>query len=107
MTIPEACITPLTRIHALLTKTEHRDVWPTGRSKLAAKLACERGDINGVRHLADLLEKGAADGDQPEQEREAARELGKELRQLEAGLGKAVIEQTRKSATRPPEETGS
>ena len=103
MTIPEACIAPPTRIDTLLTKTEHRDVWPTGRSKLA----CERGDINGVRHLADLLEQGAADGDQPDHEREAARELAKEVRQLEAGLGNALIEQTRKSATRPPEETDS
>lgn len=107
MTIPETCIAPLTRIEALLTKATHQDVWPSGRWKIAPKLACERRAINGLRHLADLLEDRVADTDEPENEREAAGDLARQLRQLEAALGKALIDETDKSATRPPEATGS
>ena len=107
MTIPETCNAPLARIEALLTKTAHRNAWPSGRWKIAAKLACERRDINGLRGLADLLEEGAADTDQPDHERGAAGELTKELRLLEAALGRTLMNEARKGATRPPKETGS
>ena len=107
MTIPETCTAPLARIEALLTKTAHQDAWPSGRWKIAAKLACERRDINGLRGLADLLEKRAADTDQPHNEQDSAGELAKELRQLEAALGRTLMDEGRKDDTRPPEQTGS
>ena len=107
MTIPETCTAPLARIEKLLTKTAHQDAWPSGRSKIAAKIACERRDINGLRGLADLLEQGAADTDQADHERRAAGELAKELRQLEAALGRTLMDEARKGDTRPPEQTGS
>ena len=107
MTIPETCIAPLARIKALLTKTTHQDAWPSGRSKIAGKIACERRDINGLRSLADLLEERAADTDQPHNERDSADELAKELRQVEAALSRTLMDEARKGTTGPREDTGS
>ena len=70
-------------------------MWPEKLTDRAARTACERRDINGLRKIADALEARERDRNRLPEEQETAGRLAALIRKIERRTGQALIEQSR------------
>ena len=93
--VPEGCEEPLRKLERRLRKRRYRRIWPQRLTDRAARTACERRDINGLRDIAETLEAREADPDGLPDDQERAGKLGALLRWIEKETAHEMIEESR------------